>query len=311
MVFMICGAILSIIYLTQKDVQGKVVTTIFPIYDICREIMGSDDELVLLEDNGSDMHSYNPTPSDIATISKAELFILVGGESDSNIINAVISANNVNLQILTLMEVENLNKLTENNDNILSSNHDHDHEHENGEVYDEHIWLSIKNAIVITESIRDSLIQTFPGKQEIYKQNAEEYINKLKKLDNAYTESIANKSDTIIIADRFPFRYLVNDYKINYYALFSGCSTETQASAESIATLIDKINENNINYIFVLETSNKAIANSIINNNSVGTDLKILVINSCQTVSQSTMQSASYLQIMTENLNILKKAIKQ
>ena len=188
--------------------------------------------------------------------------------------------------------------------------HEEDHdEHEDNEVYDEHIWLSIRNAIVMTEAIRDALIKAFPGKQEIYKHNAEEYIAKLNDLDNEY-QTIANKSDTIIIADRFPFRYLMHDYNINYYALFSGCSTESQASAENIAAIIDKINATGTESIYVLETSDQKLAISIRDNKSVQKDLKIHVINSCQSISQSTLHSTSYLKIMAQNLEVLKKAIK-
>ena len=309
MVVMISAVVLSIVYLTKRDVQAKIVTTIFPIYDICREIMGSDDEILLLESNGSDMHSYNPTASDIATIASAELFIYIGGKSDEWISDVIRTTNSVNLETISLMDIEKMTKLAESTDNIIEPDHDHEHDHEEGEVLDEHIWLSIKNAIVMTTAIRDGLIKVFPEKQELFKQNATEYISKLQNLHNDYTSSIANKSDTIIIAYRFPFRYLVHDYNINYFAIFSGCSAETEASTETIATLIDKINETAVDYILVLETTDQSIAHSVINNANTKEGLEILVINSCQTVSQSTMQSVSYLQIMAENLEILKKVI--
>ena len=203
--------------------------------------------------------------------------------------------------------------MEETNDNILSSDeeHEHGHHHEEEIVYDEHIWLSIKNAISMTEAIRDKLIIVYPEKQELFRINANAYIEKLRVLDNEYSSSISNKTDTIIIADRFPFRYLVNDYKINYYAIFSGCSSETEASAETMATLINKINENDVNYLLVLETSDQSIAISCQNNNNCKDGLEILVINSCQGLSQSTIQSSSYFDIMSKNLEVLQKAINK
>jgi len=314
MVLMISLVVFSIVYLTKKEKEYKVITTIFPIYDICREIMGSEDELMLLQDNGADMHSFTPTANDITTISKSELFIFVGGESDKWVGDVIRSANNVNLKTLSLMEIENLTKLEESHENIISPgdhDHEHEHEHEEGETFDEHIWLSIKNAIVMTESIRDSLSLVFPEKQELFKVNAKAYIDKLVDLDNQYEEYLKDKNSTIIVADRFPLRYLVNDYDINYYAIFTGCSAETEASTEAMATLINKINENNVDYILVLETSDKSIANSCISNHNCKQGLEILVINSCQSIMQSTLQTSSYLGIMGQNLEILKKAISR
>ena len=303
-VLLLGGAIFSIIYFTKKDNNAKVVTTIFPIYDIAREIMGSSDDLLLLENNGSDMHSYQPTAGDITTISKCELFIYVGGESDNWVSGVIASANNINLKTLEL--INHVEKLEENHDNILN---DEEHNHNEEVTYDEHIWLSLKNMIKMTESIRDSLCLVYPEKQELFKVNAENYINKLEDLESKYSNELLNKEKTLIIADRFPFRYLVNDYNLNYYAVFSGCSAESEASTETIATLIDKINENNINYVLVLETSDKSIANRAITDTKCKEGVGVLVINSCQSVNVKDLDNISYLEIMEQNLVNLKKAI--
>lgn len=306
---MLSGGIFCIFYFAKKDSNAKIVTTIFPIYDICREIMGSSDDILLLEDNGVDLHSYQPTAQDITAISKSELFIFIGGESDDWVGDVIRSANNVNLKTLSL--IEEIEKLEENHDGIIQEE-EHEHEHEEGEEhseYDEHIWLSIKNAIQITKSITSSLSLVYPEKAEIFKINSEEYINKLLALDLEYTEYCANKEKTLVIADRFPFLYLVNDYNIKYCAAFSGCSAETEASTETIATLISKVNELECDYILVLETSDQSIARSIIADKSCRTGVEILVINSCQSVSSNKIDSTSYLDIMKNNLENFKKAL--
>lgn len=314
LITLIGGVVLFVAYFFKQDDEAKVVVTIFPAYDICREIMGTDEDLMLLQDNGADMHSYSPTASDIASISQAELFIYVGGESDKWVGGVLRSANNVNLINLPLMEIEGLTKLEEGHENIIQGEdhdheHDHDHDHESEEVYDEHIWLSLNNYIKMTESIRDNLIKVYPEKQELFKENAEVYIEKLTALQNEYEESLLNSEKTLIIADRFPFRYLVNDYNLKYFATFSGCSAETEASTDTIATLINEINAHDVDYVLVLETSDKSIANSCINNNNCKSGVGILVINSCQSVSANMLDNTSYLDIMSDNLVNLKKAV--
>lgn len=314
LVTMLAGVVLALVHFTKPNMKAKVVVTTFPIYDICREIMGSEDDILLLMDNGVDMHSYSPTASDIASISGAELFIYIGGESEEWVPDIINSANNVNLHTLSLMEAEGITLLEESDDNIIDS--EHNHEHEEGEEhseeeheYDEHIWLSIKNAIAMTESIRVGLTKVYPEMQELFKVNADEYISKLEALDSDYENSIKGSEQTLIIADRFPFRYLVNDYNLKYYAVFSGCSAETAASTEVIAKLVDKINECDVDYLLVLETSDKKVANSCKNNGNCKSGLEILTLNSCQSVTQSVLKSTSYLKIMTNNLEILKKAL--
>lgn len=320
LVTMITSAVLAVVHFTTQDKRAKVVVTTFPIYDICREVMGTEEDLMLLMDNGVDMHSYSPNAGDIASISGAELFIYIGGESEKWVPSVINSANNINLKTLSLMEVEGMTLIEESDEHIIDGEHEHEHGEEGGSEleghdkeheheHDEHIWLSIKNAIVMTESIRDSLTLVYPERQELFKVNAEKYISKLRLLDSEYESSIKGSAQTLIFADRFPFRYMVNDYNLKYYAVFSGCSTETEASTETIAKLVEKINECNVDYILVLETSDKKVANSCKNNGNCKSGLEILEINSCQSINHSTMQTDSYLQIMTKNLVILKKAL--
>lgn len=310
MISLITGAVFAVIYFFKQDDKAKIVTSVFPIYDICREIMGNEEDLMLLQDNGADMHSYSPTASDLAVISSAELFIYVGGESDKWVADVLRSIENVNLINLSLMEIQELTKLEEGHDNVLQAHdHEHDHEHEEDVSYDEHIWLSIRNYIIMTETIRDNLIKVFPERQELFKENAEVYIEKLLQLDRDYSQAINNSEGTLIIADRFPFRYLVHDYNLKYFATFSGCSAETEASTETIAKLIDKINTFDVDYILVLETSDRHVAERCLNNSNCKKDVEILVINSCQSITKTNLESSSYLKIMENNLINLKKAL--
>lgn len=307
---MLAGVVVSIVHFTKADKNSRVVVSTFVVYDICREIMGSDDDITLLMDNGVDMHSYSPTPSDIVSVSKAELFIYVGGESDKKWVpNIIGTAKNVNLDTLSLMNVEGLTLLEESDDNILDDEHNHEHEHEDGEEeYDEHIWLSLRNMEVMAEAISESLIKVYPEMQELIRINTDKYVEKLQALDDEYS-AIQNSEKTLIVADRFPFRYLVHDYNLKYYAVFSGCSAETEASAEVIASLVDKVNTCDVDYLLVLETSDRKVAESCMNNGDCKSGLSILEINSCQSINFSALDTTSYLDIMTKNLENLKKAL--
>lgn len=321
-VIMILGGGYAIYFFSKPSENKKVIATIFPIYDITREIMGNDDDVMLLEDTGVDIHSYTPIASDIMSIHKSQLFIYIGGESDEWVGGVLKSSDNPNLKTLCLLE--EINGIEESDDNIIQGeehhheeedNHDEDAEDNHGEHeevhYDEHIWLSLKNAKIMTEKIRDSLSLVFPERKELFKVNANKYLEKLEDLDKEYAGVCTNKTDTLIIADRFPFIYLTEDYDIKYYACFSGCSTETQASADTISKLIDKINMENADKILVLETSDKSVANSVINDSRCKSGVETLVINSCQSVSAKDLNSTSYLDIMQSNLEIIKKVLKK
>lgn len=320
---MIVGGGYSIYYFSKPSENKKVIATIFPIYDIAREIMGSSDDIMLLEDTGVDIHSYSPSASDIMSIHKSQLFVYIGGESDEWVGGVLKSSDNPNLKTLCLLD--EINAIEESDDNILQGEEHHhdedededdDHssheEHDEDEIhYDEHIWLSIKNAKIMTEKIRDGLTLVFPERKELFKVNASKYLEKLEVLDQEYTNACTNKTDTLIIADRFPFIYLTQDYGIDYYACFSGCSTETQASADTISALIDKINSKNSDKILVLETSDKSVANSVINDSRCKSGVEILTIHSCQAVSAKDLNNISYLDIMQSNLEVIKKVLKK
>ena len=243
----------------ETDKKLNIVTTIFPEYDWTRVILGDradDVNLTMLLDNGTDLHSFQPAVKDIMKVSSCDLLIYVGGESDQWIEDALESAQNKDMKTINLMEVLGDSiKEEETVEGMQESDHDHDHDHEDEEEkeYDEHVWTSMRNAEVICDAIAETLEEMDPENKEIYQSNAETYKEKLSALDEEYQEKVDSaKQKTLIFADRFPFRYLVDDYGISYYAAFSGCSAESEASFKTITFLAGKVDELGLKDVFTI-----------------------------------------------------------
>ena len=331
---------------TQKKVENvaekiSIVCTTFPQYDWVREIIGKNNEkfeLTLLIDNGVDLHNYQPTAEDIAKIGMADIFIHVGGESDGWVSNVLEKADNEELKVINLMEVMGDKAKTEELvEGMQESEHHHeqedeDHEHEDGDhehedeehehegeghnhedggpEYDEHIWLSLKNASVLVSEISDVIQSVETEGAAEYATNCEGYIQKLNDLDKKY-EKLVEKAQykTVVFGDRFPFRYLVDDYGLDYYAAFIGCSAETEASFETITFLAGKVDEIGVPAILVIEKSNQEIAKTI-KENTLEKNQKILEMNSIQSVTKEEIEAGfTYLKAMEENYACLKQAL--
>ena len=296
----------------QSSDKLNIVATTFPQYDWVRQILGEkaeDVELTLLLDDGVDLHSYQPTVTDLVTVSSCDMFIYVGGESDSWVEDALKNATNENMTVINLIELLGEEVLEEETVEGMQSE-EHTHEHEAEEENDEHIWLSLKNAVKICESITQKLCEIDAENKDTYKANANSYIEKLNALHKEYEEAVTTAVyNTIVVADRFPFRYLVDEYNITYYAAFSGCSTETQASFETVIFLSDKLEENKLGAVIITENSDGAVANTVISNTS-DKNQKVLALNSIQSVTAKDVENnVTYLGIMQENLNVLKEAL--
>lgn len=293
----------------DNDNKLKVVTTTFPIYDWVKEILKDEDvDVSLLQDNGVDLHSYEPTVDDIAKINNADVFMYVGGESDEWV-ESVLESNK-GVKVINLMEVLGDDVKNEEIVEGMEDEHESDgHESdglESGHESDEHIWLSLRNAKKCVEAIRDVLCELDPTNMDRYKKNAEEYIEKLELLDQKYMEVVdSSKNDTLVFGDRFPFRYLVDDYNLNYYAAFVGCSTESEASFNTITFLAKKLDELGLTSILTIEGNNHKIAETIIKNTE-NKNQEILILNSMQ---GSILEGDTYLSIMEKNLEVLKKAL--
>lgn len=290
----------------------KVIATIFPQYDWIREILGDNPagiEVRLLLDNGVDLHNYQPSADDIVAISTCDLFVYVGGESDEWVEDVLESSSNRNMKTVNLIDaLGSLVKEEEIKEGMQAD--DHEHEHEEEAEYDEHFWLSLRNAKVLCAAIESALETIDPANATVYRTNLDSYVGKLDLLDREYSDAVGGSSfRTLLFGDRFPFRYMVDDYGLDYYAAFIGCSAETEASFETIAFLVSKVDSLGLRNVMTIDGSDRKIARTIVEN-SRSKDLGILTLNSLQTVSASDVkQGISYLGVMQENLGVLKKAL--
>lgn len=290
----------------------KIVATIFPEYDWTREILGDhlkDVDLTLLLDNGTDLHSFQPAVKDIMKVSSCDLLIYVGGESDQWIEDALKSAANPDMKTINLMEtLKDFIKEEETVEGMQEKHHSHE---EDEKEYDEHVWTSLRNASAAAEVIADTLAELDPENSDIYKENLRSYQGELSSLDNEYQKTVDQSTHkTLLFADRFPFRYLVDDYGISYYAAFSGCSAESEASFKTITFLAEKVDELGLKEVFTIEKSDDRIAETVIENTR-DKNQKVAVLNSMQSItSEEIADGTTYLSIMEDNLKVLKAALK-
>ena len=302
--------------------EGKklsVVTTIFPIYDWVRAILGENAEnaeLTMLLDSGSDLHNYQPTASDIMKISMADLFIYVGGESDRWVDGVMLTIANPDWKSIKLVDelgdAVKAEEIVEGMEHEHEEDHDHhgDHGHEEEEEVDEHVWLSLRNAQTLCRAIADMLSEIDPDNAALYQKNLTAYNGQLADLDKAYEETVnAAPVKTLLFGDRFPFRYLADDYGLTYYAAFSGCSAESEASFQTIVFLAGKVDELGLNTVMTIENPKARIAETIVSA-TARKNQKILALNSLQSITaQDVINGASYLEAMESNLAVLKEAL--
>ena len=321
----------------------SIVCTTFPQYDWVKNILGEEAEhfnVTLLLDNGVDMHSYQPAVKDIATAGSSDLFIYVGGESDTWVEDALKEAKNKDLKAINLMEtLDNFVKEEEVVEGMQEERKSLGHSHEksskekqeqtqkeshensqeiNGQKeaadeepeYDEHIWLSIRNAEIMVKNIEKAIEQLDSDNAKVYQTNAEKYIKKLDTLDKQYANTIQNaKYKAILFGDRFPFRYMADDYDLKYYAAFAGCSAETMAGFETVTFLAKKADELRLPVILTIENSDGRIAEAV-KSNTTKKNQKILAMNSLQSVTKEQIADGiTYLQVMQENLSVLLEAL--
>lgn len=281
---------------TAKKDNITIISTSFPGYDFVRAITkNSNVEVKMLVRPGVEVHNFEPTPKDIIDIKNSDLFIYVGGDSDewvSDILRDINKDKTIKLIDLVDLTKEELKEGMEG-DNTLE--------------YDEHVWTSPINAIEIINKLKDEIISIDSINKELYENNANEYIMEIESIDLEIRDIVKNsKRKEIIFGDRFPIKYFTDEYKINYYAAFKGCSHETEASSKTIAFLINKIKEDSIPVIFKLELSSSNIANTI----SKETNAKVLEFNSAHNVTNSDFKNGiTYVDIMKRNIEVLKEAL--
>jgi zinc transport system substrate-binding protein len=292
-----------------RNLDGKinVTTTIFPPYDFVRQIAGDKVNLTMLLPPGAESHSFEPSPRDIITIQNSDIFIYVGGESDQWIDRILQSMYTDKMKILALMDTVDVVE-EEIVEGMEEEEEDFEDEDENEVEYDEHVWTSPQNAIRIVRSITELLCEADAANAALYLQNAIAYINALEQLDNAFNEVVSGaKRNTIVFADRFPFRYFADSYGLSYFAAFPGCSTETEPSAATVAFLINKVRDEQIPVVFHIELSNERMADTI----SEETGAKKLLLHSCHNVTKRDFDSGlGYLEIMRRNVETLREALQ-
>ena len=316
----------------------SVVCTIFPEYDWIRQLVGDKKdnyEITYLLDKGVDLHSYQPTAEDIAKIANCDLFVYVGGESDGWVNDALKESKNDKMQVVNLLETLGKNvkpeEVVEGMQEEDEHDHDHDHDdkdhddkdhdhddkdhddkdHEEETEYDEHVWLSLRNATALVNTLAEKLQTIDPENKDYYATTAADYTAKLGDLDSRYLATIKKaKVKTVLFGDRFPFRYLVDDYGLKYYAAFVGCSAETEASFETVAFLAKKTDDLKLKSVLVIENSDQKIAKKIVETTKDKSQ-NIVVLNSMQSITNEDIANgATYLSIMESNLKALASALK-
>jgi zinc transport system substrate-binding protein len=321
----------------------RVVATIFPAYDWVREIVGTnaaDVQLTLLLDDGVDLHSYQPTAADLKTVAESDLFIHVGGESDGWVEPALAAAPNPRRKVLNLVKalgdaakpeeiVEGMEhhhdhgddhgdkdhdhdaKADKDHDDDHDHDHDHDEDHDHEEEIDEHVWLSLRHASTLVQSTAEALAALAPARADAFRANAAAYRRKLAALDADYAAAVAAvPRKTLVVADRFPLRYLADDYGLSYFAAFSGCSAETEASFKTVAFLAGKADALGAGALLALEGANHRIAETV-RAATKAKNQRIVVFDSLQsTTAARAAAGETYLVAMRRNLAALAEALK-
>ena len=288
----------------KKNGKYKIVCSVFPIYDwVVNCVDGIEGvEVSFIVDGGTDTHSYNATTGDIAAISEADMLIYVGGSSDAWIEKVLSNLKNDTPKTLKLI------------DSVCKLSHGHGYEHNEEDhehsAYDEHVWLSLKNASSLVKTVSATLSEELPASSERIAENSKKYTEKIDALDAELAKKIASAPiNTLLFADRFPFRYLTEDYSLIYYSAFSGCSADSEASFETVASLAKKLDELSLSYVLVLESSDKRLAETVISS-SATKSAEILVIDSMQSITEKDVaDGVTYLSIMESNAAVIATAL--
>ena len=303
--------------------KKSIVCITYPEYDWVMNILGdkaANFNVTLLQNNGTDLHSYQASIKDIAKISVCDMLVFVGGESDEWVEKAVTEAKNKNMVVVNMMEAlgdkvkeEEVVEGMQAEEEEEEDDHDHDgHHHHHDEVeYDEHVWLSLRNAATLVQTLAQKIAALDPANANVYKANAVSYAKELLDLDAQCKKAVAAAAKkTILFGDRFPFRYLADDYNLKYYAAFVGCSAETEASFETVIFLAKKVDELGLNAVLTIEKSDKKIAKTIVSNTKKKS-AEILEMDSLQSITQKDIKAGrSYLSAMKSNLEVLKKTLR-
>ncbi len=289
----------------QQVDNGKIniVSTIFPQYDFAREIAGDKANLKMLIQPGGESHTYEPTPQDIISIQEADVFLYIGGENDAWVDDILKTIDTSNIQVVKLIDTVELQCVGQTSADHNHSHNDSKHSHE----FDEHIWTSPVNAQKMVQAISEAICKADAQNADVYQNNTKTYCDKLNDLNEEFKNITSiSKRNELVFGDRFPLIYFTNEYGLNYHAAFPGCSSESEPSALDIANLTDIVKKNNIPVILKIELSNSTVADTIASETST----KVYTFYSCHNLSKEQFDNGeSYISMMTENLETLKKAL--
>ena len=293
-----------------EDDRLQIVCTLYPAYDWAKVLtQGHEEEVQItyLLDKGLDMHNYQPSAQDMVRIADCDVLIYTGGESERWMDDALREGSSSGRQVVCLLDCMGTLARTEE----LAEGMQAEEEEEEEGALDEHVWLSLRNAGVLVPEICEALCLADPGNAGDYRENAGIYTQQLAELDAGYAQAVAQAGErTILFADRFPFRYMTEDYGLTYYAAFPGCSAESEASFETISFLSDKVDTLGLPAVFILENSDGAVARAVLDN-SQHPDLPVLALNSMQSVSADDIAGGmSYLSVMEQNLATLRQGLR-
>lgn len=269
----------------------KIITTNFPPYDFVKQISGGTVIPEMLLSGGQDSHSFEPTAQQIIAISEADIFICTGGESDAWVDEILLSMDS-DVKVIKMMDCV---------EPLCAEDHHHEedgHHHDHSE-YDEHVWTSPKNAMKIADRIKDAMCEADSENAGTYNSGYSELYSSLTTLDHELAQTAENLTAPLIFGDRFPFLYMAHDYGIEYYAAFSGCSSETEPSAAKMTELIEAAKTNNVKTIFYVEFSTQKVADTVAEAAGAGTAL----FHSCHSVSDDDLKNGeSYVSLMRKNI---------
>lgn len=298
------------------DKTGKmsIVTTIFPVYDFARAIAGDQAELTMLVKPATEVHSYDPSPADIIKIQDADVFIYIGGENDAWVSTILESMDISDKKIIRLMDAvkpvaeETVEGMEAEAEEVTAENTEKENAPAEPEIeYDEHIWTSPKNAILMVDEIAAALAEVDTSNAAVYTNNAAAYTAQIQAVDDEIAGIVtASTNKLLVFGDRFPFRYFVDEFGLEYQAAFPGCSTDTEASAGTLAYLMNTIKEQNIKYVYYIELSNQNIARAI----SEQTGAQQLQLHSAHNVTKDDFEAGvTYVSIMQQNAENLRKGL--
>ena len=291
------------------DNKLKVIGTVFPQYDFARQIGNERADCEMLLRPGADSHSYTgEDPSDIYKIMNCDLFIYVGGETDSDwvmkIKEKLDSSGDKRPVFLALCDVCDVTPETD--EGIVETEEETEEETEDA-GYDEHVWTSPENAVKAVEAICDAMCELDRDNSDYYRENCDEYVKKLDSLDSDFRDLFENTgSKTLVFADRFPFRYFANEYGLKCFAAFNGCASQSEPAPTTIVKLCKIVEEEHLPYVCYIETSQSGVPDAI----SKYTGCGKMLLHSCHTVTELELENgATYLSLMRQNLDNLRKAI--